>query len=410
MNINQDTLLIPEYIKKFKCIGPDCEDTCCSSWRIPIDKGTYKKYKNVNEQELATLLNKSVKRNKNNGTDQEYAFVLLDEAKRCPLLTEASLCSVQEKLGESYLSKVCTTYPRVLSEINGSLEKSASLSCPEVARLALTNSKLMSFEYIESEANNYFISGKLNKSQTSLYTSLYLWEIRAFCIEILQYRNTSLEMRIIFLGVFINEFQSLINMGDIKEIPNLIEYYRESLYGNDISELLEENPNPNQYKLHLVLISVINNMHLKGVNTLRYSQCLEDFSQGLGSFTGNMEELISKYVTGYKSYYSPFFNNHEYILENYLVNYVFQNLFPLGLKKSFFENYALLVLHFSIIKVILVGIGLNDKELTIDKSIKLIQSFEKEISYNKIYMTSIFEVFKNSDYINMFNLTSLIKK
>ena len=27
-------MLIPEYVKKFKCIGSECEDTCCKGWRI----------------------------------------------------------------------------------------------------------------------------------------------------------------------------------------------------------------------------------------------------------------------------------------------------------------------------------------------------------------------------------------
>lgn len=29
--------LMPEYMKKFKCIGGECEDTCCAGWTVSLD-------------------------------------------------------------------------------------------------------------------------------------------------------------------------------------------------------------------------------------------------------------------------------------------------------------------------------------------------------------------------------------
>ena len=34
--------LMPRYTERFRCIGSACEDTCCASWTIHIDKKTYK--------------------------------------------------------------------------------------------------------------------------------------------------------------------------------------------------------------------------------------------------------------------------------------------------------------------------------------------------------------------------------
>ena len=40
---------------QFKCIGGECEDTCCAGWSVSIDKKTYKKYTNLNTSELIEL-------------------------------------------------------------------------------------------------------------------------------------------------------------------------------------------------------------------------------------------------------------------------------------------------------------------------------------------------------------------
>ena len=34
----------PRYFKEFKCIGGNCEDSCCIGWDIDIDKVTFKQY------------------------------------------------------------------------------------------------------------------------------------------------------------------------------------------------------------------------------------------------------------------------------------------------------------------------------------------------------------------------------
>ena len=44
MTDHSTRMLVPQYVRKFACIGGACEDTCCQGWRVPIDKETYKKY------------------------------------------------------------------------------------------------------------------------------------------------------------------------------------------------------------------------------------------------------------------------------------------------------------------------------------------------------------------------------
>ena len=46
------TILQPQYVAKFQCIGPACEDSCCIGWRVQIDKDTYQNYRKCSDDEL----------------------------------------------------------------------------------------------------------------------------------------------------------------------------------------------------------------------------------------------------------------------------------------------------------------------------------------------------------------------
>ena len=39
--------LAARYVARFACIGPACEDTCCSGWSIPVDRDHYRRLKQV---------------------------------------------------------------------------------------------------------------------------------------------------------------------------------------------------------------------------------------------------------------------------------------------------------------------------------------------------------------------------
>ncbi|MCH3023273.1 lysine-N-methylase, partial [Listeria monocytogenes] len=89
-----------------------------------------------------------------------------------------------------------------------------------------------------------------------------------------------------------------------------------------------------------------------------------------------------RYADAYKKHYEPFMNEHEYMLENYLVNHVFKNLFPFTGEKDLFDAYVMLVMHYSLIKMHLIGMAGFHRTLTVDLIVKLIQSFAKTVEHN----------------------------
>ena len=48
------------YMRRFKCTGSECSDTCCKNWSINIDQETYDKYANLADPEFKETIEKYV--------------------------------------------------------------------------------------------------------------------------------------------------------------------------------------------------------------------------------------------------------------------------------------------------------------------------------------------------------------
>lgn len=407
----QRALLVPAYMQQFSCIGSLCEDTCCAGWQVVIDRTTYKKYNKVHS-ELKPALDSNIKRNRSAKGDEDYAKIALNPDLSCPMLNEEKLCSIQLRLGESYLSNVCSTYPRVSNIVNGVLEKSATMSCPEVVRLALLNSKGIEFNETEEAAEVRNAVKKQLDPSTALQDQLerYFWELRIFSIQVLQNRNYTLAERLILLGMFYQNIEKLVKSNQVLEIPPLIASFTALLEGTGVSELLAGIPALTAIQMEL-LKNLIDTRVSKGVRNQRYIDCFGEFMYGIHySKDSSIEEISERYQSAYNHYYKPFMEQHEYILENYLVNYVYINLFPLGNGMDTFEEYIMMIIHYAMIKMHLIGMsGFHKENFGSEHVVKLIQSFSKTIEHNSLYLREVRELFRKNDFNSMAYMAILIQ-
>jgi lysine-N-methylase len=67
----------------------------------------------------------------------DYARLRFLPSGACSMHDATGLCSIHAKFGHAALFGTCATYPRYANEVDGELELFGTLSCPEVARLAL---------------------------------------------------------------------------------------------------------------------------------------------------------------------------------------------------------------------------------------------------------------------------------
>ncbi|MCG7407979.1 flagellin lysine-N-methylase [Paenibacillus sp. ACRRX] len=407
-------VLMPLYMKSFACIGSDCEDTCCAGWGISIDKKTYKKYKNVKHPTLTNLLNKGIKRIKDErASDSTYAsFKLNKQSYACPMLDENKLCRIQLNLGENMLCSTCTTYPRVINKVDNVMELSAKLSCPEVSRLALLNPNGIEFEELEYEVNpDWGCRSRLNTLQPRFAEQLF-WELRMFSIEIIQNRNLKISDRLIFLGIFINKVQQNIDNNQLESILSLVEEYRTKMNHPDYMRSLEQISVSTSFQVRSI-IEMIQIRNQMGIINERYLKCLNEMLQGLGidSEQGDVDlkRIETEYLNNYQNYYYPFIEQHEYILENYVVNYIYETLFPDMSSNKIFESYIQICILFSVLKIHMIGISGYHKGLTPEHVVFVIQNFSRVIEHNLQYVNRMTKLFEENGYNTLAHLATLVK-
>lgn len=404
-------VLVPRYISDFKCIGSRCEDSCCSGWKVDIDYNTYKKYRNLKECDLKKKLNVNVNRNRsNNHSNSNYAKIKLKDGI-CPLLNEDKLCTIQLEKGHEYLSVVCRIYPRIVNKVYETVERSLTMSCPEAARIALLNKASMEFDEFyeevqsEGEIQNIFSNDKKNKlSEENLF-----WKVRIFVISLLQNRNYKLDERLCILGMFINNLEQNFQQISSSIIEEVIENFSKNIEIGAYKGAFGNMQTNTTIQLKL-LKEVAEKRFFKGITSSRYMECLKEFLLGINyDSDDNISEINSRYKESYNNYYEPFMNESEHILENYLVNYVFKNVFPLKNQISIFSEYMMLILHYSLIKMHLIGIASYHKGLNEELIIKLIQSFAKTVEHNTQYLDEIQKLLVQNNFNTLPYMIILIK-
>lgn len=412
MSKQKRVTLAPSYFEKFSCIGPQCEDTCCQGWKVSIDHKTYKKYKNLTDKKVSERIKTHIKRVRSNANEQNYAVIVMNEENMCPFLNENKLCEIQYHYGEGYLSNVCSMYPRAMNMVDTTIEKSLTLSCPEVARLALLNPDGIEFnEGLEEMENRVLISNQLKTDNISHPTLKYLWDFRIFIIELLQNRSYKLEDRLIILGIFLDKAQQSIDEKRYDDLPQLIASYRNLVESGMLRESLKEIPT--SYEIQLQLSKYLVDLRVSlGVNQPVYLQCVQETLEGI-QFADNksISELSQSYQEAFQMYYVPFMTSHEYILENYLVHYVFRYLFPLGSDpERLYDEYVRLVLHFAMIKLHLIGMaGFHKQIFGLDHVIRAIYSFGRVVEHAPLYLIRLTEMLHKRDQTSLAHMAILIK-
>jgi len=407
----KEIVLTPTYMSSFNCIGSECEDSCCIGWKVTLDKKSYQKYKNIRHAEVGGELRNGLKRIKNGAASElQYGYFKMDNKGRCPMLDTNNLCSIQLNLGEDHLSPVCSTYPRMFNKINNEYELSAKLSCPEVARLALLNPNGIDFEKKEIEVSSTWSSYKNLKLESKAIEESHFWKIREFCIDIVQNRNLEVSDRLIFLGLFINKLQELLYSRKYVLIDELIKEYQIKINNRDYLVSISNINDSISLQIE-ALLKLIVVRKKAGVSNPRYVECLNDMIRGLnieGEEEIKIEDLENRYIYNYKNYYLPFFNEHGYIMENYIVNYMFERMFP-DLTGNVFGEYTKMATLFAILKVHLVGISGYYKELNTSIVLKTIQSFVRSIEHNEYYLKGMMEILNENKFTSLAHIASLLK-
>ena len=154
----------PTYYETFTCLASACPDSCCKDWAVDIDDAAATLYRSL-PGELGDRLRQVLQ-------DTESGTCMRIENGRCPMWRADGLCDIQAALGHDALSHTCRTFPRLRHDYGDFAELGLELSCPEAARLILTQAADMTCTEIpggeEPDCEEDVMSTLLRSRQTAL--------------------------------------------------------------------------------------------------------------------------------------------------------------------------------------------------------------------------------------------------
>lgn len=389
----------PKYLKEFKCIGGECEDSCCIGWDIDIDKITFRQYYKVKDQEMKKMFQKNVHNNEYcQAPDIDYGKVKLKKDKRCPFLDECNYCIIQSKLGEEYLSNVCTSFPRILNKIDGYYEMSLDVSCPEAARILLLKEEGIEFEENEETLGKHIISSEID-TKSKGFKNLpikYFKEIRDLSIKIIKNRKFDLNRRLYILGEFINELEEELKYNYENVLKFIKEYdinsVKDPYEKDDFSYLLQVD----FFKKTMKYLNILNE-----VDSLLFKDYTREVMTGFNFEDDNISKYANVYIEAFEEYSKEYMIKNSFIFENYLVNFIYNYMFPFSENQSVFDGYIMLLMRYSFIRFYLVGKYIVNKNESKEEIVRFIQVFSKSIGHHRNYLVNLLKYIKEKEFNNI---------
>ena len=395
--MTQQDITVPDYYEKFSCIGPQCEDTCCSGWNVPIDQATYQNYAQNRHPVLAPLFKLALIRNTSplGGSPAHFGVLKMREDASCHFQQADKLCSIHSVLGEEALSDTCRIYPRYFNQFGAQREHSLGISCPEAARLVLLNPAPMQFGGLQAPATpapsftayRFPLQSEGDPEQMAI-----LNDFRAVIIGVLQCRDLSVGARMMLLGWLLEDADQVISVETFAHASELLPVLERTLSMLSQPAALEAQfvAIPSELPRKLEVMTALIAKSLSAGASPRFNACLMMAVQGLTGPVGQASDsdLVAQYTQNHAAFYQPFFQDRAYIFENYLVNQVIIRLFPF-VRGTYLDLYRGLVFNLSILQVLLVGMAAANQGLTLERVIQLFQSFARKADHNPHHLDKL---------------------
>lgn len=385
----------PTYPESFRCIGSECEDTCCHGWSVPIDRATWQKYQALPPSPLRVLIDENLILAPKDATaadgfgSQPFAKIRMTASNSCPMLTSDRLCQIQAQCGESHLSYTCSTFPRINHTADGVEERALALSCPEAVRVALL--KPMDWKRLGPST---VTGGGANQPAPANY-----WPIRAVVFETVRDRDYPLWQRLLMLGILCERLDALAGQ-PAEQVTDFLSEFSDAVFDGRMQLGRMELPYDLTAQLDAVLRLAGLMLHKSNV-TPRFAECVNAFTSGIGNGPeATLESLTAGFRRAHDRYFAPFFERHPHIFENYLVNTIVRSQFPFGsegMKQgatvSMSREFTKLMAQFALMKGMLIGVaGFHESSFSAEHIVHTVQSASKHFDHHPDFPRLAYEL------------------
>jgi lysine-N-methylase len=385
----------PDYAHQFSCVGPACPDTCCSGWRVDVDKTTYKKMQMLpNDQESTQI--KSYFQINPEGDTLRYAFINMDSTGGCPVQSAEGLCNIQSRFGEDFLSKTCRTYPRQISHAGEGVEMYLQLSCPEAARLCLESDAPAALSPLTLDipkGKPLTTSGGFSTSpgkKSDPITGVF-WLLRDLIADLSQRTDMPLWEVVVLVGIVCERLKRRFSESPAPRSDEIelivLEAKLAALDGSFHRDVAIILPEERVLGMRAIYTQVLTNERLKLASSYRgkFFDLVAEAFKGYNTFMDT--KASSTYVW---SDQNPIV---EKALRNYLRNEVGLQAFPNLKDPDLLQQWRRIVIRYSLVSFYLQGLSkFHKEEFGMGHAVALVQGFSKAVAHNSAFLPRVDEL------------------
>ena len=376
----------PTYAAGFQCVGAACEDDCCHGWPIPLDRRTYELYRAFPEQPLGRRVKEfvAITPAAGPGSAKHVAEIRPAPGGWCAFFEQDRLCGIQREYGPVALSASCSLYPRNLNWVGTRLEGSLTLSCPEAARQVLL---------VEGATE---LSGDLIRGGFRTDHAFWLGSgvevaefeaVRALLVQIVRARVFSIVDRVLLIGLVCERLGAAESVSFIAERVQ----FEAVIASGRLPSALREMPGSAALRVEMILEWSGRRAADRSCGR-RFQDTFWAFIEGIGSAGGDAAgEDVARFRAAEQTVYAAYLERSPFVLENLLLNYLYQHLFPFGRADGaqpaaggvfggVFGEYLLLATQFAWITGLLIGVAASEG-LTDEIVVRTVQSFFRAVEH-----------------------------
>lgn len=421
--------LAPRYMQAFRCVGSDCVETCCGSWNIAIDERTYQRYQTIRIEPLAGMLRQHVQRHADPAASHgAFASISLKMDEPCPMLDADQLCSIQKTLGAEALSGTCNDYPRVFVHDGLRLGLCASLSCPEAARLALSDAAALDMSELSLEFNPELAPAlhrrrdPLSSAEEPDLVRRHAPVLASVMDALLRLEHLSAEQALVYGGLLWRRVAALGEAaGDASreasgeapgtpseaQLEQVLDQFLRPDTLSRAADLVQGLPVPKEAQFSLLLGASQRFMREHG-GRASFRALMDEVSQGL--LLGQpLAVCLARYQEAESQVLRPFLAQHPHLLKNYTLNALQAAVFPRRGTAELQAEYMDLAVRVALIRFYLVGLAaLRGPAFGTDDVVRAVYGVARNIEHNRRFMPGVMQQLQEQGALRLEVLATLL--
>ena len=203
-----------EGVTRFACLGSECPDTCCSGWSIPLSQPDLEALRSsvAGSPTQEARFREAVREEPGDHVSGSCGSLGMQNGESCGFLDSDGLCSVQKQSGREAIPTVCSLYPKKVAVIEGRLELTLSLSCPEAARMILTERDAVNLVDVDPAGYPRLVAQHVVPVDPEDPYERYCDDVRAAILALLAL-DTSFETRLFLIAYMGSKVDSFFGRG-----------------------------------------------------------------------------------------------------------------------------------------------------------------------------------------------------